>query len=56
MITLKSESDIKTHLDNPSYVAIVEFMMKDCMDYKQKFGAKEKEWIPRGHRIQRFRS
>ena len=47
MITLKSESDIKTHLDNPSYVAIVEFMMKDCMDYKQKFGAKEKEWIPR---------
>jgi len=47
MITLKSESDIKTLLDNPSYVAIVEFMMKDCMNYSQKFGAKEKEWIPR---------
>ena len=47
MITLKSESDIQTLLDKPSYVAIVELMMKDCMEYTQKFGAKERAWIPR---------
>jgi len=47
MITLKSESDIQTLLDRPSHGSIIELMKKDCMDYTQKFGAKEKEWIPR---------
>jgi len=47
MKPLKSDSDIQTLLDKPSYCSIIELMMKDCMDYKQKFGAKEIEWIPR---------
>lgn len=47
MITLKSDSDIQTLLDKPSYGSIINLMMKDCMQYSQKYGAKEREWIPR---------
>jgi len=47
MITLKSDSGIQKLLDKPSHMAIIEFMMKDSMNYAQKFGAKEMAWIPR---------
>jgi len=47
MITLKSELDIQTLLDQPSHCSIIDLMKKDCVDYTQKYGAKEKEWIPR---------
>lgn len=47
MITLKSESDIQTLLDQLSYGAIMDLMMKDCMEYSQKQEVKEMEWIPR---------
>ena len=47
MITLKSDFDIQTLLDKPSYFSIIEFIKKDCLAYSQKFGAKENEWIPR---------
>ena len=47
MITLKSESDIQTLLDKPSHGSIIDLMKKDYVDYTQKFGAKEKQWIPR---------
>ncbi|HEY3369345.1 MAG TPA: hypothetical protein VGK10_00775 [Prolixibacteraceae bacterium] len=47
MITLNSDSDIQTLLDQLSYGSVIDLMIKDCMAYTQKYGAKEMEWIPR---------
>ncbi len=47
MITLKSDSDIQTLLDSPSYGSILELMRKDFMKYSQQYGSKDFEWIPR---------
>lgn len=47
MITLKSDSDIQTLLDKLSYASIIELMLRDCLEYSQKFRTRKNEWIPR---------
>ena len=47
MITLKSDSDIQSLLDKPSFFSIIDMMKRDCVNYSQKFRIKNDEWIPR---------